>query len=97
VSERRTYEPRTFELRVMTPDEIEQLPKELLEFERLEAVSDPMRHRGAVAGDRTSCPRRKIKRRLVEQNSVRAPIIWPHRALSCENPAWAAGSRNIEA
>lgn len=40
---RRTYEPRVFDGRVITPDEIERIHKEVLEFERIEATSDPMR------------------------------------------------------
>ena len=41
--EKRVYDPRIFEGRVMLPDEIEQIHQELLEFEIIEAVSDPMR------------------------------------------------------
>jgi hypothetical protein len=41
---KRVYEPRTFEGRVMLPDEQEQqLYRELLEFERIGVVSDSMR------------------------------------------------------
>ena len=38
-----TYEPRVFEGRVMLPDEIERIHQEILEFEMIETVSDPMR------------------------------------------------------
>lgn len=41
--QRRRYEPRVFEGRVLTPEEQEQMHQELLEFERIEAVSDSMR------------------------------------------------------
>jgi hypothetical protein len=37
------YEPRIFEGRVMMPEEIERVHKELLEFEHIEAVSDSVR------------------------------------------------------
>jgi hypothetical protein len=40
---RRTYQPRVFDGRVIMPDEIEQIHKEVLKFERIEAISDPMR------------------------------------------------------
>jgi hypothetical protein len=40
---RRTYEPRVFDGRVIMPDEIERIHKEVLKFERIEAISDPMR------------------------------------------------------
>jgi hypothetical protein len=40
---RRTYQPRVFEGRVIMPDEIERIHKEVLSFERIEAISDPMR------------------------------------------------------
>jgi hypothetical protein len=40
---RRTYEPRVFDGRIVTSDEIERIRKEVLEFERIEAISDPMR------------------------------------------------------
>jgi hypothetical protein len=40
---RRTYQPRVFDGRVIMPDEIERIHKEILEFERIEAISDPMR------------------------------------------------------
>jgi hypothetical protein len=39
---RRKYEPRVFEGIIMS-DEIERIHKEVLEFERIEAISDPMR------------------------------------------------------
>jgi hypothetical protein len=41
--EKRLYEPRIFEGRVMMPGEIERVHKEILEFERIEAISEPMR------------------------------------------------------
>jgi hypothetical protein len=37
------YQPRVFDGRVIMPDEIERIHKEVLSFERIEAVSDPMR------------------------------------------------------
>jgi hypothetical protein len=40
---KQVYEPRIFEGKVMMPDEIERVHKELLEFEHIEAVSDSMR------------------------------------------------------
>jgi hypothetical protein len=40
---RRVYQPRVFEGRVIMSDEIERIHKEVLKFERIEAVSDPMR------------------------------------------------------
>jgi hypothetical protein len=40
---RRTYQPRVFDGRIIMPDEIERMHKDLLEFERIEVVSDPMR------------------------------------------------------
>jgi hypothetical protein len=40
---RRTYEPRVFDGRIITSDEIERIHKEVLKFERIEAISDPMR------------------------------------------------------
>jgi hypothetical protein len=40
---RRTYQPRVFEGRIIMSDEIERIHKEVLKFERIEAVSDPMR------------------------------------------------------
>jgi hypothetical protein len=40
---RRTYEPRVFDGRIIIPDEIARIHKEVLEFERIEAISDPMR------------------------------------------------------
>ena len=43
---RRTYQPRVFDGRVIISDEIERIQrihKEVLEFERIEAISDPMR------------------------------------------------------
>ena len=39
----RRYEPRVFDGGIITHDEIERIRKEVLEFERIEAVSDPMR------------------------------------------------------
>lgn len=43
MKKRRTYQPRVFEGRVTMPDEIERIHKEVLEFESIEAISDPMR------------------------------------------------------
>lgn len=40
---RRVYQPRVFDGRIITSDEIEQIHKEVLKFERIEAISDPMR------------------------------------------------------
>jgi hypothetical protein len=40
---RRRYEPRVFESRFIESDEIERIHKQVLEFERIEAISDPMR------------------------------------------------------
>ncbi len=40
---RRTYEPRVFDGRIITSDETERIHKGVLEFERIEAISDPMR------------------------------------------------------
>jgi hypothetical protein len=40
---RRIYQPRVFDSRVIMPDEIERIHKDLLQFERIEAISDPMR------------------------------------------------------
>jgi hypothetical protein len=37
------YEPRIFEGRIMMPDEVERIHQELLEFETIESISDPMR------------------------------------------------------
>ena len=39
----RRYEPRVFEGRVIESDEIERIHKQVLEFKRIEALSDPMR------------------------------------------------------
>jgi hypothetical protein len=39
----RKYEPRVFGGRVVMPDELERIHKGLLEFERIESVSDEMR------------------------------------------------------
>jgi hypothetical protein len=39
---RRTYEPRVFDDRIIMSDEIEHIHKEVLELERIEAISDPM-------------------------------------------------------
>jgi hypothetical protein len=38
---RRRYEPREFEGQVIESDEIERIRKQVLEFERIEAISDP--------------------------------------------------------
>ena len=43
MKKRRTYQPRVFEGRVIMPDVIERIHKEVLEFESIEAISDPMR------------------------------------------------------
>jgi hypothetical protein len=40
---REPYEPRIFEGRVMLPEEIDRIHREILSFERIEAISDPMR------------------------------------------------------
>jgi hypothetical protein len=40
---RRSYEPGVFDDRIITSDEIERIHKGVLEFERIEAISDPMR------------------------------------------------------
>jgi hypothetical protein len=40
---RRVYQPRVFDGRIIMPNEIERIHKEVLEFERIEAISDPMR------------------------------------------------------
>ena len=40
---RPVYQPRVFDDRIIMPDEIEWIHKEVLEFERIEAISDPMR------------------------------------------------------
>jgi hypothetical protein len=40
---KRRYEPRVFDGRIITSDEIEQTHKEVLEFEQIDAISDPMR------------------------------------------------------
>ena len=40
---RGAYEPRIFDGRVVLPDEIERMHKEILGFERIESISDPMR------------------------------------------------------
>jgi hypothetical protein len=37
------YEPRICEGRVMLPEEIQRIHREILSFERIEAISDPMR------------------------------------------------------
>jgi hypothetical protein len=39
---RRVYQPRVFDGRVIMSDEIERIHKEVLKFEPIEAVSDPM-------------------------------------------------------
>jgi hypothetical protein len=43
MKKRRVYEWRVFQGRIMMPDEIERIHKEVLEFERIEATSEPMR------------------------------------------------------
>jgi hypothetical protein len=43
MKKRRVYEWRVFQGRIMMPDEIERIHKEVLEFERMEAISEPMR------------------------------------------------------
>jgi hypothetical protein len=40
---RRVYQPRVFDGRIIMPDEIERIHKEVLDFERIDAISDPMR------------------------------------------------------
>jgi hypothetical protein len=40
---RRIYQPRVFDSRVIMPDEIERIHNDLLQFKRIEAISDPMR------------------------------------------------------
>jgi hypothetical protein len=40
---RRVYQPRVVGGQVMTPADLKRLHKELLEFERIDAVSDEMR------------------------------------------------------
>jgi hypothetical protein len=40
---RRVYQPRVFDGRVITSDEIKRIHKEVLKFERIESVSDSMR------------------------------------------------------
>jgi hypothetical protein len=40
---RRIYQPRVFDGRIIMPDEIERIHKEVHKFERIEAISDPMR------------------------------------------------------
>jgi hypothetical protein len=37
------YDPRIFEGRAMLPDEIERIHKEILEFEKIEVISNSMR------------------------------------------------------
>jgi hypothetical protein len=47
---RRVYQTRVFDGRVITSDEIKLIHREVLKFERVEAVSDSMRvDRGLVA------------------------------------------------
>jgi hypothetical protein len=43
MKKRRVYQPRVFDGRIITSDEIERIHKEVLEFEYIEAISDPMR------------------------------------------------------
>jgi hypothetical protein len=43
IKKRRKYEPRVFDGRIITSDEIERIHKEVLEFEQIDAISDPMR------------------------------------------------------
>jgi len=40
---RRVYQPRFFDGRIITSDEIYWIHKEVLKFERIEVISDPMR------------------------------------------------------
>jgi hypothetical protein len=40
---RRVHQPRVFDGRIIESDEIERIHKEVLEFESIEAISDPMR------------------------------------------------------
>ena len=39
---RRVYQPRVFDGRIITFDEIERIHKEVLKFKRIEAISDPI-------------------------------------------------------
>jgi hypothetical protein len=43
MAKKRKYEPRIFESRSMTSADLERVHKEILGFERIEVVSDPMR------------------------------------------------------
>jgi hypothetical protein len=43
MAKRRRYQPRVFEGRIITPDEIEQIHKEVLKFDSIEVVTDSMR------------------------------------------------------
>jgi len=40
---KKRYQPRVFDGRIIMSDEIERIHKEVLEFESIEAISDPMR------------------------------------------------------
>jgi|EndMetStandDraft_8_1072994.scaffolds.fasta_scaffold51035_4 hypothetical protein len=43
IAKKRKYEPRIFVGRVMTPADLERVHREMLGFQRIEAVSDKMR------------------------------------------------------
>jgi hypothetical protein len=43
MAKRRQYQPRVFEGRIITSDEIEQIHKEVLKFDSIEVVTDSMR------------------------------------------------------
>jgi hypothetical protein len=43
IKRRRVYQPRVFDGRIITSDEIERIHKEVLEFEHIDVISDPMR------------------------------------------------------
>ena len=43
IGSRQKYEPRVLDGKVVMPDELERIHKGLLEFERIESVSDEMR------------------------------------------------------
>ncbi len=57
---RRVYQPRVFDGRIITFDEIERIHKEVLKFKRIEAISDPMPEFIETCGPSwcTSCRRR---------------------------------------
>jgi hypothetical protein len=43
MTKKRRYQPRVFDGRVIESDEIERIHEEVLSFERIDAISDPMR------------------------------------------------------